>query len=124
MDTEQQRRRALELCDMANKLMSREFPNWQTGTPGPGGRPLRILAFERGDLRIEQKTPLGQGRVPPEVQEQPGNLPDGVNIIWRKRKVLSVEWSRTIEGRVLCYEPGTWESELELWLAPGHGRAH
>ena len=112
MNAEQQRR-ALELCDMANRVMAERPNNWDIETP-----------FEIGDLRIEQRGLMRMARRAAGQQvENADKLPYGIDIFWRETKVLSVGWSRTSERQVICYEPGEWERELEFLLTPGHGRA-
>lgn len=101
---DQRQSRALELCDMAERLFNEGPLNWQTG----------FVPIEVGDLRIK--------RVRIQAQ-RPGRLPNAVHIAWRKRNVLTIKYSRSGDRQVLLYEPGEWEGELKFLLTPGQGRA-
>lgn len=107
MDAEQQRR-ALELCDMAFRVMREGFP----------GLAAAFTPIEIGDFRFEQSRLTPEG-----TAERRGYLPNALEVSWRNRKVLTVMFSRQSEPRVLRYEPSEWERELEFLLTPGHGRA-
>jgi hypothetical protein len=109
---DEQQKRALELCDLASRAIDEGPLGWQTGLP-----------IEIGNLRIEQRGFMRMGRRAAGSREDAGLFPDGIDIFYRNTKVLSVGWSSTTsERRVLCYDSGEWEGELELLLAPGHGR--
>ena len=111
MNSEEQSR-ALQLYDMANRVISEGPLGWQTGLP-----------VEIGDFCIEQRGFMRMARRAAGHRESAGKFPDGIDIIWRKTKVLSVGLSRTTgERSVICYESGDWERELEFLLTPGHGR--
>lgn len=107
---DEQQKRAFELCDLASRAIDQGPLGWQTGLP-----------IEIGNLRIEQRGFMRMARRAAGSREDAGPFPDGIDIFYRNTKVLSIGES-TNERLVLCYEPGEWEGELELLLAPGHGR--
>lgn len=104
MDTERQRR-ALELFDMVCRAISEGPLDWRTGLP-----------ISIGDLHIEQPGFMRMGR-PAADRPSLADTPD-IEVIWRGTTVLSVGHDR----KIICYEPGEWERELEFLLVPGHGR--
>jgi hypothetical protein len=104
MDSEQQRR-ALELCNMACRLRDEGPLGWQVG----------FNPIEVADLRIEH------AYLPDEVTQKPRRVPNGITISWLTRTVLTIQFVRDGEPRVLCYEGGDWENEPEFLLTPAKG---
>jgi hypothetical protein len=105
MDAKQQQR-ALELCNMAHRVINEGPDGW---------RAMFWQPIEIGDLRIE--------RVRLDDPERRGRLPNALNIAWRSRDVLTIRFPNgAAEPEVRHYEPGEWERELEFLLTPGHGR--
>ena len=108
MVDEERRRRALELLDMAHRVME-EGPQLHTGFT-----PIEIGNFRFEPIRLETEG----------TAERTGHLPNALNVAWREGIVLTAKFSRRFtEPQVLHYEPGEWERELEFLLTPGHGRA-
>jgi len=103
---DEQRRRALELCDMVHRVIDEGPDSWQA---------VFWVPIEIGNLRIE--------RIRLDDPEQRGRLPNALNVAWRNRNVLTVRYSRDSKPQVRHYESGEWERELEFLLTPGHGRA-
>jgi hypothetical protein len=116
--------RVLALRDMAIAVVRR---------PGAWDRvtrdlDFRLTAYRWDDLLVALRTPFQRIFGPPVPQPAkylvalsdtaaPENLPYGIDVCWRERKQLNIEWADDGGVCLVCYEPGDWEGALERLAA-------